>query len=105
MPSAVDVLLGASQPVWSKQTQQFEGNEQPATHTTEYVAKVEAEFREVRDGTLAVMDGNLVPSASTGMSKELCFKTKGDYHRLVERVVAMPVPKIMEEIMDVIQDH
>ena len=89
--------------MWSKQTQQFEGNEQPATHTTEYVAKVEAEFPEVRDGILAVMDGNLVPSASTGMSKELYFKTKGDYHRLEERVVAMPVPKIMEEIMDVIQ--
>ena len=90
---------------------------------------MEDEFPEVRDGVFVLMDKNLVSSVGTGVSKVLCFKMKGDYHRCLagfatgdakskpaeesspervserseERVVAMPVPQIMEEIVEVIQ--
>ena len=56
-------------------------NEQPATYATEYVVKVEAATVEVRNGILAVMDENLVPSDSAGESSVLCFNVKGDKYR------------------------
>ena len=74
----------------------LEGNEQPAVYATEYVVKVEAELPEVRDGIFALMDKNLIPSASAGESHELYFKMKGDYCRYVERMVAMPVQQVMD---------
>ena len=45
--------------------------EQQASHAREYVVIVEGEFQRIRDGIPALMDENLLPSASTGESKEL----------------------------------
>ena len=61
-----------------KQKENFEGNGKFATYETEYVVKVEADFPEVRDNILTVMNKNLVPSDSTGESPVLCFNLKGD---------------------------
>merc|ERR1712012_78185 len=57
------------------------GNEQQASYAREYVAKVEGELQKICDGILALMDKNLIPSASTGESKVFYYKMKGDYYR------------------------
>ena len=67
-------------------------NEQLATYATEYVAKVEAESPEVRDGVFKLMDKNVVALASTGESKDLYSKTKGDYYRFLPVVLQRQVP-------------
>ena len=53
-----------------EQKEKFKGKEQQAPHAREYVAKVEGELQKTRDGIPALMDENLIPSASTGESKE-----------------------------------
>ena len=42
---------------------------------------MERELQKIRDGILALMDKNLIPSASTDESKVLYYKMKGDYYR------------------------
>ena len=46
---------------------------------------------------------NFISLASTGESKELYSKMKGDHCRYAGRVMATPVPQPMEEIMEVIR--
>ena len=53
-----------------EQKEKFKGIEQQASHAREHVAKVEGEIQKIRDGILALMDENLIPSSSTGESKE-----------------------------------
>ena len=80
MMMAVDVQRGASSPALSRR-RKFKGKEQLATHAREYVAKVEGELQKIRDGILALMDENLIPSASTGECKVFYYKMKGDFYR------------------------
>merc|ERR1711955_932 len=63
------------------QKEKTKGNDQQASYAREYVAKVEAELQKICDGILALMDKNLIPSATTGESKVFYYKMKGDYHR------------------------
>ena len=42
---------------------------------------MEGELQKIRDGVLALMDKNLVPSASTDETKLSYYKMKGDYYR------------------------
>ena len=81
----------------------LEDERQRTAHATEYVVKAEAELPEVRDGILEALDEDLISLASTGEMTALYSKMKGDYYRYAERVVAIPVPQIMEEIMEVIR--
>ena len=53
-----------------EQKEKFKGMEQQASHAKEYVANVEGELQRIRDGIPALMDENLIPSSSTGESKE-----------------------------------
>ena len=64
-----------------EQNEKPEGKEQLASHAKEYIAKVERELQKIRDGILALMDKNLIPSASTDESKVLYYKMKSDYYR------------------------
>ena len=57
------------------------GDEQLVSNAREYVEKVEGELQKVRDGILALMDKNLVPSASTDETKVSYYKMKSDYYR------------------------
>ena len=50
-------------------------------HTREYIPEVERELQKIRDGILALMDKNLIPSASIDESKVLYYKMKSDYFR------------------------
>ena len=38
------------------------------------------EQKEIHDGIVALMDENLIPSASTGQPKAFCYEMKGNYH-------------------------
>ena len=53
-----------------KQKETSKGDEQLVSNAREYVEKVEGELQKIRDGILTLMDKMLVPSASTGESKE-----------------------------------
>ena len=64
-----------------EQNEKLEGKEQLASHAREYIAEVERELQKIRDGILALMDKNLIPSASTDESKMLYYKMKSDCYR------------------------
>ena len=59
----------------------LEGNRQRTAHATEYVVKAEAEFPEVRDGILQVMDEDLISLVSRGELVVLYSNVKGDYYQ------------------------
>ena len=80
--NAVDSRRAAWRVITSiEQNEKPEGKEHLASHAREYIAEVEGELQKIRDGILALMDKNLVPSASTDESKVLYYKMKGDYYR------------------------
>eukprot|EP00450_Noctiluca_scintillans_P040450 CAMPEP_0194480108 /NCGR_PEP_ID=MMETSP0253-20130528/3024_1 /TAXON_ID=2966 /ORGANISM="Noctiluca scintillans" /LENGTH=140 /DNA_ID=CAMNT_0039319441 /DNA_START=62 /DNA_END=480 /DNA_ORIENTATION=+ len=64
-----------------EQKEKTKGNEHQASYAREYVVKVEAELQKICGGILALMDKNLIPTASTGESKVFYYKMKGDYYR------------------------
>lgn len=45
------------------------------------IAQVEKELSEICQSILELLDGHLIPSASTSESKVFYLKMKGDYHR------------------------
>ena len=80
--NAVDSRRAARRVITSiEQNEKPEGKEQLASHAREYIAEVEGELQKIRDGILAIMDKNLIPSASTDESKVLYYKMKSDYYR------------------------
>ncbi|XP_046343345.1 14-3-3 protein epsilon-like [Haliotis cracherodii] len=48
---------------------------------TEYRTGIEKELKEICNEVLDVLDGFLIPSASTGESRVFYYKMKGDYYR------------------------
>ena len=46
----------------TEQKKKFKAEEQLVSHAREYVAKVEDELQKIRDGILALMDKELIPS-------------------------------------------
>ena len=69
--------------------------------------KVEVDLMKNCDGILALMDENLIPSASTGESMASHHKMKGDYYPILCRsdgetiaVVSQIVEEISEEIVE-----
>ena len=86
--------LGGRRTVWRVTTNvehegETKGNEQQVAFVREYFVKAEAELPEDHDGILALMDGRLTLSASTGEPKVFYYKTDD------------PVPRVMEESLDV----
>ena len=80
--NAVDSRRAAWRVITSiDQNEKPEGKEQLASHAREYIAEVERKLQKIRDGILALMDKNLIPSASTDESKVLYYKMKSDYYR------------------------
>ena len=61
-----------------EQKEKFKGEERQASHATECVAKVEGELQRICDGIPALMDDNLIPSASTRESEESCCRKTCD---------------------------
>merc|ERR1712110_1239018 len=54
-----------------------------AKHAKEYCGKVEAELDKICNTILSLLDGNLIPKASTGESKVFYQKMKADYYRYI----------------------
>ena len=80
--NAVDSRRAAWRVITSiEQNEKPEGKEQLASNAREYIAEVERELQKIRDGILALMDKNLIPSASTDETKMLSYKMKSDYYR------------------------
>ena len=78
--------VGSRREAWrvvtsTEQKEKFKGKEQLVLHAREYVAKVEDELQKIRDGILALMDKELIPSPGTDESKTFYYKMKGDYYR------------------------
>ena len=74
-----------------EQKEASKGDEKLVSNAREYVEKVESELQKIRDGILALMDKNLVPSPSTDETKVSYYKMKSDYYRyLVEQVTEVP---------------
>ena len=86
--TAVDSRRAAWRVITSiEQNEKLEGKEQLASHAREYIAEVERELQKIRDGILALMDKNFIPSASTDESKMLYYKMKSDYYRYLAECV------------------
>ena len=118
---AEEHTVGSRRAAWriiagEEQKEKTEGSEQQAACVREYVAKVKAGLQKIYDGILALIDNDLITSASTGESKVLYYKMKGDYYRyfaeVMENVIAVvkPIPRpqreemsdeIVEQIVDV----
>ena len=80
--NAIDSRRAAWRVITSiEQNEKPEGKEQLASHAREYIAEMEGELQKIRDGILALMDKNLIPSANTDKSKVLYYKMKSDYYR------------------------
>ena len=58
--------------------------QQTTTYAREYVMRVETGIPEIRDGIFALMEKDLISSASVGEPKELIFKMKGVSRLLAE---------------------
>ena len=77
--NAVDSRRAAWRVITSiEQNEKPEGKEQLASHARENIAEVEGELQKIRDGILALMDKNLIPSEGTDESKVLYCKMKSD---------------------------
>jgi len=59
------------------------GNEDQAKYAKEYVGKVEGELQTICDKILKLLDGNLIPKATSGESKVFYHKMKADYYRYI----------------------
>ena len=69
-----------------EQKERTKGYEQQAADAREYAIMLEAELQRIYAGILALMDENLIPSASTGEPKAFYSGKKDDYYRfLAER--------------------
>ena len=90
-----------------EQKEKLKGKEQLASYAREYVAKVEGELQKIRGGILALMDKNLVPSASTDESiVQLCVQraqSKAERHADIPVVVQRQVPMGQTKAVEVAQ--
>lgn len=78
-----------------------EGNDQVAAYVRECFVKGKAELPDIYDGILALMDENLIPSASTGEPKVFYYKTNGDYYRFLAQFATVdPKSKVAQEVVD-----
>ena len=77
-------------------------NKQQAYYAKEHAVQVEVELEKICDGILALMDKNLIPSASTGELKVFYYKMKGDHYRfLAEFATGDTKSKVTNEAADV----
>merc|ERR1711953_762472 len=66
-----------------EQKEKNKGNEEQAKFAKEYCSKVETELQKICDTILGLLDGNLIPKASSGESKVFYQKMKADYYRYI----------------------
>jgi len=79
-------VIGARRASWRiissiEQKEENKGNENHVARIKEYRIKVETELSNICIDILGVIDGHLIPTATSGESKVFYYKMKGDYHR------------------------
>lgn len=79
-------VIGARRASWRiissiEQKEENKGNEAHVSQIREYRKKVENELVDICNDILQLLDGHLLPAATTGESKVFYYKTKGDYRR------------------------
>lgn len=79
-------VIGARRASWRiissiEQKEDNKGNESHVQKIRAYRNKVEKELAEICQDILNILDGHLIPNATTGESKVFYYKMKGDYHR------------------------
>nr|GMD93159.1 14-3-3-like protein D isoform X1 [Ipomoea batatas] len=79
-------VIGARRASWRilssiEQKEEARGNEQNVKRIKEYRQKVETELSNICSDIMSVLDGNLIPSCTTGESTVFFYKMKGDYYR------------------------
>ena len=88
-----------------EQEDSAEASEQQAAFVREFVIKVEDELQKFRDGILALMDKNLVSSASTGESKMSYYAMVGDYYRYLVELAAVEAKSKTRGVRRNHEDH
>jgi 14-3-3 protein epsilon len=66
-----------------EQKEKTKGNEENAKYAKEYCQKVEAELDKICTTILGLLDGNLIPKATSDESKVFYQKMKADYYRYI----------------------
>merc|ERR1712084_128603 len=66
-----------------EQKEKTKGNEENSKHAKEYCGKVEAELDKICNTILGLLDGSLIPKATSGESKVFYQKMKADYYRYI----------------------
>merc|ERR1719194_203756 len=66
-----------------EQKETSKGNADNAAFAKEYCGKVEGELDKICNTILGVLDGNLIPKASSDESKVFYQKMKADYYRYI----------------------
>lgn len=79
-------VIGARRASWRiissiEQKEDNKGNESHVHKIRAYRNKVEKELADICQDILNILDGHLIPNATTGESKVFYYKMKGDYHR------------------------
>merc|ERR1712079_689441 len=79
-------VIGARRASWRiissiEQKEEHKGSEDKLGMIRTYRDQVEKELRDICQDILDVLDKHLIPSSTTGESKVLYYKMKGDYHR------------------------
>lgn len=79
-------VIGARRASWRiissiEQKEDNKGNESHVQKIRAYRNKVEKELQDICQDILNILDGHLIPNATTGESKVFYYKMKGDYHR------------------------
>ncbi|KAH7118483.1 14-3-3 domain-containing protein [Dactylonectria macrodidyma] len=67
---------------------ELRGNDKHIATIRAYRIKIENELEKICRDVLDLLDGSLIPNASTGESKALYYKMKGDYSRYLAEFVS-----------------
>ncbi|KAM6506496.1 hypothetical protein FSOLCH5_013474 [Fusarium solani] len=82
---AFNNVFGTRRASWriisSIEQNELKGNERHIATIRGYRIKIENELEKICRDALDLLDGSLIPNASTGESKALYYKMKGDYSR------------------------
>ena len=108
---SAEKVVGSRQAAWriiasGEQKERTKAYEQQAADTREYAIMLEAELQRIYVGILALMDENLIPSASTGEPKGFFSEKKDDYYRfLAERAtgVAKRQAPMIQKVLKIVE--
>ncbi|KAH7114949.1 14-3-3 domain-containing protein [Dactylonectria estremocensis] len=92
LTTAFNNVFGTRRASWrtisSIEQNELRGNEKHIATICGYRIKIENELEKICRDVLDLLDGSLIPNASTGESKAIYYKMKGDYSRYLTEFVS-----------------